>query len=195
MKKIFTIMLLVLLTPAMVFAAPGTKSETLKETLESEDIEYKLEDYEEEEGKVNVYLFRGQGCSHCHEFLEYVASDLAEEYGKYFNLVSYEVWNNKNNASLMQEISDYLEDDASGVPYIIIGEETFNGYAESMNAEIETAIKNLYDSEKKYDVFEEMKNNPKAKKSRKQDSSTVIVFIIFASIAVIALIVTSFKKK
>lgn len=194
MKKIVTFLLLVMLVPTMVTAQEVT-SETLEETLKKEKIEYNLENYKEEEGKVPVYLFRGQGCSHCHEFLEFVASDLIKEYGTYFNLVSYEVWNNSNNASLMQEISEYLEDDASGVPYIIIGDKTFNGYAESMDKEIKEAIKKLYDSDNRYDVFKEMKEHPKEKKTSKTNSTTTIVFIIFASIAVIALVVTGIKKK
>ena len=95
----------------------------------------------------------------------------------------------------MQEISEYLEDDASGVPYIIIGDKTFNGYAESMDKEIKEAIKKLYDSDDRYDVFKEMKEHPKEKKTSKTNSTTTIVFIIFASIAVIALVVTGIKKK
>ena len=60
MKKIVTFLLLVMLVPTMVTAQEVT-SETLEETLKKEKIEYNLENYKEEEGKVPVYLFRGQG--------------------------------------------------------------------------------------------------------------------------------------
>ncbi len=194
MKKIITILLLVLLLPTMVLAAE-TKSQTLAETLDSEEIKANLDNYKDGENKVPVYLFRGQGCSHCHEFLEFVASDLIKEYGDKFELISYEVWNNKENANLMEEVSEYLDDDANGVPYIIIGEKTYNGYSESMNDEIKTAIDDLYRSEERYDILTEIKEHPKAKKQvKKQDSTSVVVFIIFASIAIIALVVNSMKK-
>ena len=194
MKKIITILLLVLLLPTMVLAAE-TKSQTLAETLDSEEIKANLDNYKDGENKVPVYLFRGQGCSHCHEFLEFVASDLVKEYGDKFELISYEVWNNKENANLMEEVSEYLDDDANGVPYIIIGEKTYNGYSESMNDKIKTAIDDLYKSEERYDILTEIKEHPKAKKQvKKQDSTSVVVFIIFASIAIIALVVNSMKK-
>ena len=194
MKKIITILLLVLLLPTMVLAAE-TKSQTLAETLDSEEIKANLDNYKDGENKVPVYLFRGQGCSHCHEFLEFVASDLVKEYGDKFELISYEVWNNKENANLMEEVSEYLDDDANGVPYIIIGEKRYNGYSESMNDKIKTAIDDLYKSEERYDILTEIKEHPKAKKQvKKQDSTSVVVFIIFASIAIIALVVNSMKK-
>lgn len=195
MKKIITFLLLILLIPTMTLAKEAYTSETLEETLEKEEIKAEnLDDYKEGENKVPIYLFRGQGCSHCHEFLEFVASDLAPEYGTKFELVSFEVWNNQNNAKFMEEVSDYLGDDASGVPYIIIGKKTFNGYSESMNDEIKSAIDDLYGSEERYDVLTEIKEHPKTKKVAKQDSSFTVVFVIFASIAVIALVVTGIKK-
>ncbi|MBR3198534.1 MAG: hypothetical protein IKG27_00805 [Bacilli bacterium] len=196
MKKIITFLLLVLLVPTMVFAEEQKyTSQTLEEALKSEEIKGDLSKYNEGENKVPIYLFRGQGCSHCHEFLEYVASDLVKEYGDKFELISFEVWNNKTNSDLMESVSKYLNDDASGVPYIVIGDKSFNGYAESMNEEIKTAITDLYNAEEKYDILTEMKEHPEAKKqTKKQDSTSVVVFVIFATIAVIALVVNSVKK-
>ncbi len=193
MKKIITFLLLILTVPTIVLAKPTYKSLTLKEALDDEKIEYNLDGYEETDDKATIYLFRGKGCSHCYEFLEYVSSSLVKEYGDYFKLESYEVWQNTDNAKLMQEVSDYLNDNASGVPYIIIGDKTFNGYAESMNEQIETAIMNLYNSEERYDVLEQMKENPKAK--LKKDNKFTIVITIAAAIAIIALVVTGFKRK
>lgn len=196
MKKYITFLLLVLMVPSMVFAKTTYTSKSLTEALDDEDITYDLGDYEETDDKVTVYLFRGKGCSHCYEFLEYVSSDLIKEYGNYFKLVSYEVWNDSNNAQLMQEVSDYLGDDASGVPYIVIGDKTFNGYAESMNDEIKNAIKDLYDSEDRYDVLKQIELNPKeTKKKSSSDNSVTVVFTIFAAIAIVVLIVTSTKKQ
>ena len=46
--------------------------------------------------KVKVYLFRGAGCSHCYDFLTYFA-DKYETYDDYFEIVTYESWNNSTN--------------------------------------------------------------------------------------------------
>ena len=59
-----------------------------------------------ESKKINVYIFRGEGCPHCEEALEFFDSlEKDEEYSKYYNLVKYEVWNNKDNAKLMEEVA------------------------------------------------------------------------------------------
>lgn len=196
MKKYITFLLLILLMPSLVLAA-SYESKTLSEAIKDEKIENDLEGYDDNEEKPVIYLFRGKGCSHCYEFLEYASSDLVKEKGDKFRMVTYEVWNNEANAELMQKVSDYFKDDASGVPYIIIGEKTFNGYAKSMNKEIEEAIDKLSDSEEKFDVLTKIDMNSTIKKEKKskQDNTFTIVFMLFAVVALIVLVVTSFRKK
>lgn len=196
MKKYITFLLLILLMPSLVLAS-SYESKTLSEAIKDEEIENDLEGYDDNEEKPVIYLFRGKGCSHCYEFLEYASSDLVKEKGDKFRLVTYEVWNNEANAELMQKVSDYFKDDASGVPYIIIGDKTFNGYSNSMNKEIEEAIDKLNDSEEKFDVLTkiDMKSSSKKEKKSKQDNTFTIVFMLFATAALIVLVVTSFRKK
>ena len=196
MKKYITFLLLILLMPSLVLAA-SYESKTLSEAIKDEEIENDLEGYDDNEEKPVIYLFRGKGCSHCYEFLEYASSDLVKEKGDKFRMVTYEVWNNEANAELMQKVSDYFKDDASGVPYIIIGEKTFNGYDKSMNKEIEEAIDKLSDSEEKFDVLTkiDMNSTTKKEKKSKQDNTFTIVFMLFAVVALIVLVVTSFRKK
>lgn len=52
--------------------------------------------YQTSDDKVNVYIFRGSGCSFCLKVLAYF-SEAINEYGDYFNVVTYEVWNNSEN--------------------------------------------------------------------------------------------------
>ena len=129
----------------------------LKDTLESEDIELEYEDYEENSKQIKIYMFRGQGCGYCKKFLNFLNS-ITEEYGKYFKLVSFEVWQDEANGTLMQEVAEKLGEEASGVPYIIIGDQVFPGYTESMDDQIKEAIVNLYNTKKadRYDVFDNM---------------------------------------
>lgn len=196
MKKYITFLLLILLMPSLVLAA-SYESKTLSEALKEEKMDSELEGYDDNEEKPAIYLFRGDGCPHCTEFLEYASSKLVKEKGDKFRLVTYEVWKNEDNAELMQKVSDYFKDDASGVPYIIIGDKTFNGYAESMNKEIEEAIDKLNDSEEKFDVLTKIDMNSTVKKEKKskQDNTFTIVFMLFAVVVLIVLVVTSFRKK
>ena len=115
-----------------------------------------------DDNKINIYLFRGYGCGYCHRFLEFLDS-IDNEYGKYYNLVSYEVWYDQANYNLMTDISSFLlskniiDREVGGVPFIIIGNQVFPGYASNYDDSIKKAIKSLYDTKKseRYDVFTE----------------------------------------
>ena len=129
-----------------------------KESLAAEEIELKYTDYQETDDQVTIYLFRGQGCHYCKDFLNFL-NDNAQEYGKYFKVRSFEVWSDDFNNNLLEVTSNFLNKPAGGVPYIIIGNKVFAGYAPSYNEEILTTIKDNFEAGNmyKYDVFEEMK--------------------------------------
>ncbi len=172
--KIFAI--LMLMFPIMINAEEYT-SQTLKEACESEEIDFTSTTYKESDDKVNVYLFRGSGCSHCHEFLTYMES-IVDEYGKYFNIVSYETLNDEANANLMTTISDYFGDNATGVPYIVIGDKTWIGFAESAEEEILTKIKSEYDSSERFDVMAQIGKNTNKTSNSSSDGDGLTVFIL-----------------
>ena len=101
-KKILLIaMLTLLLMPLTTFAEEKKEypSMNFEETLKAEDIELKNKDYKEKDDQITIYMFRGSGCSYCKAFLEYL-NEISKEYGKYFQLKSYDVWTDKNNAEL-----------------------------------------------------------------------------------------------
>lgn len=169
--KLFLVLLfaLVLIVPTSVkanyVAADNTatdnttkyKTLNLKEALAEEGIKEEFKNYSEKDDQITIYLFRGKGCSFCRAFLSYINS-ITDEYGKYFKIVSYEVWNDANNSQLMSAVSTYLKQYAEGVPYVIIGEKVFPGYTEGYNDEIKKAIVDLYNTNKndRYDVFKAM---------------------------------------
>lgn len=103
---------------------------------------------DDEKEKINVYIFHGNGCPHCQKAMEFFDS-IEEEYGKYYNLVKYETWYSSRNNKLMKQVAEKMETDTSklGVPYIIIGDKTFLGYAESYDEDIKKAIVDAYNSE------------------------------------------------
>ena len=125
-----------------------------EQTLKSENIDTQDLNYEETDNQVTIYLFRGQGCIHCKEFLEFMHS-ITSDYGKNFKLVSFEIWNNEANDALLQKVSKCLNEPSQGVPYIVIGDKVFVGYNETYNDQIKKAIEDLYkvDKSKRYDIF------------------------------------------
>lgn len=128
--------------------------------------------------KINIYFFRGEGCPHCEEAEEFFDS-IKDEYGKYYNLVDYETWYDSGNADLMKKVASKLGEDASGVPYIIIGKKTWNGYASSYNDEITSAIKKEYDksSSDRYDVIKDM-NGKNEKNNISGDIAAILIIIL-----------------
>ena len=180
MKKkiaIIALMLLSVIIPVKTFAKEQYKTLNLEETLAEEGIEKKFTDYKETDDQVIIYLFRGKGCAYCRKFLEFL-NGITDEYGKYFKLVSFESWYNEENSNLLGEISTFMGEQASGVPYIIIGDKVFGGYTESYDESIKTAIKTLYDSKDRYDVFEEYEYSKKWDKILNPSNFTVIIWTI-----------------
>ncbi len=122
MKKILVVFLMLFLVPLTVSAV---------ELPEKTDHE-----------KVNIYIFRGHGCSHCYEALEFFYENI-EEYGDYLNVYTYEVWNNTANAKFMEEVAAAFNLTVSGVPFMVIGDNYTNtrGFNESISEElVETAL-------------------------------------------------------
>lgn len=186
-KKILLLAILVLLLPLMTFAKNKKyDSLNLKETFAAEGIELKNSKYQENKDQITIYMFRGNNCTYCRNFLEYLNS-LTEEYGKYFKLVSYEIWSNQNNAILYSNVAEFLDKDNSGVPFIVIGDKVFQGYSEEYNADILQAIKELYSSKNRYDVFKAMENEEKAK--YREQFLKFAIFSVISSI-IITLVAT-----
>ncbi len=146
--------------------------------------------------KINVYLFRGEGCPHCQEAEEFFDS-INGEYGKYYNLVDYETWYDESNASLMEKVAKELDDEIEGVPYIIIGKKTWNGYASNLDDEIKKAIKDEYnkDSKDRYDVIEKVGGSkPASEKSNVSGDILAILIIVLVVGGVITGIIFARKK-
>ena len=102
--------------------------------------------------KYNIYLFYGDGCPHCAEEEEFLDSYL----GVYDNveLVKYEVWNSAENRELLVKVQDELNNHASGVPYLVIGDKVISGYLEgTTDKRIKSNIKKYVSTKKPVDVI------------------------------------------
>ncbi len=96
---------------------------------------------------VNVYLFYGDGCPHCAKertFLE----GIADYYEDRVSVHEFEVYNNSENIDLFLAAADALNYDAAGVPFLVVGETPFVGYAsnDTTGEEIVLEINNCLDN-------------------------------------------------
>lgn len=173
--KFLVIFLAILIIPFSVLAedeenAAGADTEETAET--SEDSK-----------KVPIYFFRGEGCSHCAEAEEWFKS-IEEEYGSFFEVKDYETWYNEENADLMQQIAELRDETADGVPYIIIGNKSWNGFADDYKNEMLEEIKSVFEQniDDRYDIMNYLKNS--SKKEEKKDSSSDIAALIIIIVVV-----------
>ena len=139
-KYLFLLIAMILVLPLTVFAEEGEEATTTSA----------------DDKAVKVYFFRGEGCSHCAEAKQFFES-LKEEYGDKFTIVDYETWYNEDNYNIMQKVAKARgeEDQATGVPYIIIGDQSWVGFDQDVYApEIKSKIDELYskDVKDRYDI-------------------------------------------
>ena len=81
-----------------------------------------------EEKEVNMYLFYGEECPHCHALLEFLEPYI--ENHENVKLYKYEIWHDADNQELYKEIHELLNDKSSSIPFLIIGNTTITGFIE-----------------------------------------------------------------
>ncbi len=174
-KYLFLILLAILILPLGVFAE--SEDETTSNAEE--------ESAETASKEVKVYFFRGEGCAHCAEAEEWFDS-IEEEMGDKFEIVDYETWNNPDNAELMSRVAKVRgeEDSATGVPYIIIGDQSWVGFIEDYSVEMIDKINEVYDQDvaERYDVMTFLEEN-EGKEEESSTSSDILALIIIILVA------------
>lgn len=92
------------------------------------------------DASLNIYFFRGEGCPHCAK--EEVA--LAALTAKYpaIKVVDYEIYYQPENVKKLEQAAEILGVNVQGVPFTVIGDKTFVGFAEGVtNVALEARIK------------------------------------------------------
>lgn len=137
-----------------------------------------------EKEPVKVYFFYGDGCPHCAEAEEFFDS-IEDEYGDKFEIVSYETWYDSDNADLMEEVADVRKEEPGGVPYIIIGNQSWDGYTSSYDDEIIDKIESEYktDSDDRYDImnYVDAISGEESSDSYASDIAVVIALVLIVS--------------
>ena len=135
---------------------------------------------------VNLYLFYGEGCPHCAAEEKFLDSYLKDK--NYIKLYKYEVWYNKDNQNNLKEVSNILNKPASGVPYLVIGDDVISGYLDGVtDEEIKSYVK-IYSNKVDYEdkvgkylgVVEEktIKKVEEKKENKKEEVKKVTVPIL-----------------
>ena len=115
-------------------------------------------EYDLNKEKVILYLFWGDGCPHCQEAEEWL-SEISPTYGKYFDVVDYEVWYHDDNLQLMKDVGNYLGKDVKGVPFIVIGDTSYDGFANVYKDRILNTIFEEYEKIDRVDIVKIVENN------------------------------------
>ncbi len=138
MKKFLKVLIvaMVLLMPLTFVSAKKAKTTTTTEEVVANGTPVKL------------YVFYGSTCSHCadlHTYLSELTTD--KEYNYMFEVVDYEVWSDKTNASLMQDVAKALNTTASGVPFYVVGDYYASGFpnVSSTDEKVQATVKEVTD--------------------------------------------------
>ncbi len=91
-----------------------------------------------ENDTITVYFFHGDGCPHCASESEFLKS-ISNQYDN-LEIVRYEVWNDAENAELLEQVKDVFDFNRNGVPFTVIGTTVFSGYSDAASSRIERAI-------------------------------------------------------
>lgn len=169
LKLLFLLVLTLLLIPFAVYAEEKDSSKE-----DSKDVE-----------KVNIYFFRGDGCSYCAAAEEWF-DEISDEYGDKFKIVDYETWNSEENFELMNEVADARGETVEGVPYIIIGNKSWNGFADDYKDAIISQINSEYkeDVDSRYDIMKLVNKINKKVDTEKSGHGSDVLFIIITVVIV-----------
>jgi thiol-disulfide isomerase/thioredoxin len=161
--------------------------------------------------KVNLYLFRREGCPHCQDELVYL-DKIINKYKDKINIVVYDVTKG-GNAQLIEDVANTLKYQINGVPFTLIGSSYLEGFGAGLEGQLTALIEkgydeqpddiveslldeNIYENLISTDLYDAMEEENLEITSKKSKQNNIIPIIVFGSIfiAVGALIYYSRKK-
>ena len=191
MKKVLTV-LICLLSILSVNVYAAKKKTTTKNTLPAVV-----------EGKepVKVYIFTKESCPFCEKAKTYI-NGLEETYGKYYDVVVYEIYDsnwkvvNKQYEKLMQKVAEKLGSQVSGVPYIVIGDGfDANEWNDATTGDnVKAAILKEYVNENYKDVVAPLLAEIEAEPDPHANDGIIIVVIGLALVAIVGSVVYFGRK-
>ena len=151
---------------------------------------------EDDKKEVNVYFFKGEGCGFCAAGLEWF-DELDDKYDDMYELHEYETWYDEKNANLMNAVAEARGETVSGVPYIVVGNQSWNGFDETIGKEILSKIKEEYKAEERYDVMDYVDEAALLKGPEKDDSiadDIAVTVLLLVVVAGVGLVIYTLRK-
>lgn len=109
-----------------------------------------------DEEEVRLYLFHQSTCPHCKEEREFLDS-IKDDYPN-LDMVFYEIDTNEMNYNFYQKVKKQMNISSSGVPFTIIDNHYFIGFASSDGNTIRNMIENALSNDDYVDVISKIKN-------------------------------------
>lgn len=131
---------------------------------------------------VDVYVFYGEGCPHCAKEMSYL-KNYNQQHDARIATRTYEVWSNRDNAKLYDQVIDYYDIQTGGVPLTVIGNETLVGYSndQTSGAVLNQYIEQCYATDCESDVEQIIKDEqplpPVSQDGEKNQSQINLPFI------------------
>lgn len=168
-KKILLLLLFILI-PFNTFALSEDYTDKVSEIV-GKDVE---------DGKVNIYFFHKTSCPHCKK--EGKLLDSLEEKYENVNVYRFEVSGNSQNAKYLDEVKKLFDETSGGVPYTVIGTETFLGYNSYVGEKFEKTIQNYLGIKKETEQEKATFNLPILGKTDAKEVSIPFVAILLGVI-------------
>ncbi len=168
-KKILLLLLFILI-PFNTFALSEDYTDKVSEIV-GKDVE---------DGKVNIYFFHKTSCPHCKK--EGKLLDSLEEKYENINIYRFEVSGDSQNAEYLTEVKKLFDETSGGVPYTVIGTETFLGYNSYVGEKLEKTIQNYLDIKKETEQEKATFNLPIVGKTDAKEVSIPFVAILLGVI-------------
>lgn len=168
-KKILLLLLFILI-PFNTFALSEDYTDKVSEIV-GKDVE---------DGKVNIYFFHKTSCPHCKK--EGKLLDSLEQKYENINIYRFEVSGDSQNAKYLDEVKELFDETSGGVPYTVIGTETFLGYNSYVGEKLEKTIQNYLDIKKETEQEKATFNLPIVGKTDAKEVSIPFVAILLGVI-------------
>lgn len=168
-KKILLLLLFILI-PFNTFALSEDYTDKVGEIVSKEV----------EKGKVNIYFFHKRSCPHCKK--EGKLLDSLEEKYENINIYRFEVSGDSQNAKYLDEVKKLFDETSGGVPYTVIGTETFLGYNSYVGEKLEKTIQNYLGIKKETEQEKATFNLPILGKTDAKEVSIPFVAILLGVI-------------
>lgn len=132
------------------------------------------------DGKVNIYFFHKTSCPHCKK--EGKLLDSLEQKYENINIYRFEVSGDSQNAKYLDEVKKLFDETSGGVPYTVIGTETFLGYNSYVGEKLEKTIQNYLGIKKETEQEKATFNLPILGKTDAKEVSIPFVAILLGVI-------------